>query len=110
MGSVSRDVSLWFMLACILAAWLPGAVTHRDALHAYVVVFLWTITHHACRQATCWGSGYLWTYLFPSSALMPLEYCLPLMDVADTVEDLNFVESYRGWVKERTGVELIIRS
>ena len=39
---------------------------------------------------------------------MPLEYCLPLMDVADTVEDLDFVERYREFVIERTGVELII--
>jgi hypothetical protein len=41
---------------------------------------------------------------------MPLEYCLPLMDVADSVEDLAFVESYRNYVIKRTGVEMIIES
>ena len=41
---------------------------------------------------------------------MPLEYCLPLMDVADTVEDLDFLESYRAYVEERTGVRMIIES
>jgi hypothetical protein len=54
--------------------------------------------------------SYFVTFLFPSTALMPLEYCLPLMDVADTVEDLDFLESYRAYVKERTGVEMIIES
>jgi hypothetical protein len=54
--------------------------------------------------------SYLVTFLFPSTALMPLEYCLPLMDVADTVEDLEFVENYRNFIIERTGVELIIES
>jgi hypothetical protein len=39
-----------------------------------------------------------------------MEYCLPLMDVADTVDDLAFVESYREFIKERTGIELIIET
>jgi hypothetical protein len=41
---------------------------------------------------------------------MPLEYCLPLMDVFDVVEDLDFLLSYREFVKERTGIALIIES
>jgi hypothetical protein len=41
---------------------------------------------------------------------MPMEYCLPLMDTFDCVEDLEFVEQYRGYVMERTGVELTILS
>lgn len=108
LGSIRKDIALWFMLACIGAAWLPGAVTHRDVLHAYVVTLLWGIMHYSCRRATSWSSGYFISFLFPSTALMPLEYCLPLMDVADTVEDLEFVESYREFVTQRTGVELII--
>jgi hypothetical protein len=48
--------------------------------------------------------------IFPSTALMPMEYCMPLMDTFDFVEDLEFVESYRDFVKERTGIELIIIS
>ena len=53
---------------------------------------------------------YFFTFLFPSTALMPLEYCLPLMDVADFVEDVGSVVSYREYIKKCTGVELIIRS
>lgn len=110
-GTLKKDVALWFMLVCIAAAWLPGiAVTHRDAIHAYVVVFLWAIMHHIARQATTWSAGYFFTFLFPSTALMPLEYCLPIMDVVDVVEDLDFILSYREFVKDRTGVELIIES
>jgi len=109
-GTLTIDVALWLSIACIGAAILPGVVTHRDAMHAYVVFVLWAILHHLCRKATCWSSGYLVTFLFPSTALMPLEYCFPLMDVADTVEDLAFVEVYREFVIKRTGVELIIES
>ena len=41
---------------------------------------------------------------------MPMEYCLPLMDTFDFVEDLEFVESYRDYLMQRTGVELTIMS
>jgi len=109
-GSTKRDVCLWFMIACVGLPWLPGAVKHRDVLHAYVIVFCWTIMHHLCRRATVWSTGYLTTFFFPSTALMPLEYCLPLMDVADTVEDIEWLENYRKFLIERTGVELIIQS
>jgi hypothetical protein len=109
-GEIRKDVALWFMLACILAAWIPGVVNHRDVLHAYVIVIFWIVLHHYCRQATVWRSNYFVTLLFPSTALMPMEYCLPLMDVADTVDDLAFVESYREFIKERTGIELIIET
>jgi hypothetical protein len=34
----------------------------------------------------------------------------PLMDVADTVNELAFVESYREFIKERTGIKLIIET
>jgi hypothetical protein len=57
-GSLKKDVALWFMLMCIGAAWLPGiAVTHRDALHAYAVVGMWFIMHHTARRATTWSAG-----------------------------------------------------
>jgi hypothetical protein len=55
LGSLKRDVALWFMLGSIASAWLPGAVTHSDVLHAYVVVLMWVIMHHYLRRATCWG-------------------------------------------------------
>lgn len=35
---------------------------------------------------------------------------LCLKDVADTVEDLEFLVNYRKWVQEMTGAELIIMS
>ena len=88
-GSASKDVALWFLLAAIVAAWLPGVVTHRDVLHAYAICFLWLIMHHQCRAATSWGANYVVSLLMPSVALMPLEYCLPLMDTGDCIEDLD---------------------
>ena len=56
------------------------------------------------------STRYFETFLFPSTALMPMEYCLPLMDTFDCVEDIEFVASYREFVAERTGIELIIMS
>jgi len=56
-GSVRRDVALWFSLASIAAAWLPGPVSHRDVMHAYAVSILWLTVHHACRRATTWSAG-----------------------------------------------------
>lgn len=73
-----------------------------------------TLYQLACSEVSCVFfslvvfNSYFVTSLFPSTALMPMEYCLPLMDTFDCVEDLEFVESYRDYVKERTGVELII--
>ena len=55
-GSLRRDVALWFMMACIIAAWMPGRVTHRDVMHAYVVIVLWAILHHHCRKTTVWNT------------------------------------------------------
>jgi hypothetical protein len=110
-GSIRRDVALWFVLASISAAWIPGsAITHQDVMHAYAIVILWIVQHHACRRATTWSAGYVVTFLFPSMALMPMEYCMPLMDTFDFVEDLDSVANYRDFVKERTGVDLIIVS
>lgn len=111
LGSIYKDVALWFLLLCIMLAWFPNSVvTHVDVIHAYVILFLWVILHHFCRGATAWTSNYFVTLLFPSTALMPMEYCLPLMDVADTVEDLHFIEKYRLFLIKRTGVHLIIET
>eukprot|EP00656_Telonema_subtile_P017311 TRINITY_DN19268_c0_g1_i1.p1 TRINITY_DN19268_c0_g1~~TRINITY_DN19268_c0_g1_i1.p1 ORF type:complete len:339 (+),score=79.71 TRINITY_DN19268_c0_g1_i1:35-1051(+) len=108
-GSVQRDVALWFLLGCIGAAWMPGVVTHRDVLHAYVIVFLWVLLHHQCRKATVWGSSYAVTFMLPSSALMPLEYCLPLQETFDCIEDLDGLEEWIEFIKKRTGVAIVIR-
>lgn len=56
-GSFRRDIALWFCLGCIGAAWLPGIVSHRDVLHAYIIVILWAVLHHNCRRATTWSAG-----------------------------------------------------
>lgn len=56
-GSLQRDVALWFSLASVGAAWLPGPVTHREVMHAYAIVILWTVLHHSCRRATTWSAG-----------------------------------------------------
>jgi hypothetical protein len=58
-GSVRRDVALWFSIASIGAAWLPGPVKHRDVMHAYAIVCLWLVLHHLCRRATAWSTGYV---------------------------------------------------
>lgn len=56
-GSIQRDIALWFSMASIGAAWLPGPVTHRDVMHAYAIVILWAVLHNSCRKATIWTEG-----------------------------------------------------
>jgi len=107
-GSLRKDVALWFLLIAIASAWTPGGASHHDVAHAYVIVFMWIIMHHECRKATAWESSYLVGLFLPSTVLLPMEYCLPLMDVADTVEDMDFLVRYRTFVKARTGVDIII--
>lgn len=109
-SNIRRDIMLWFMLACITAAWIPSTIGQRDVMHAYVILLLWTLMHHTCRRAISGDRSYLFTYFSPSAALMPLEYCLPLADVENTVEDLDFVVSYREYIKNETGVALILQS
>jgi len=108
-GSLKRDIAIWFNIACITAAWMPGGVTHFGVIHAYFITFFWIVLHHSTKKVTTWHPGYLYSFLFPSSALLPLEYCLPLMD-GDTCEDLDFIESWREFVLDRTGVSLTIMS
>jgi len=116
-GTMSRDIALWFMLWCIIAAWLPGVVTHHMVIHAYIILVMWAMLHHRCRQATAWatdsgnafGFGYVESFLLPSSALMPLEYCLPLQETFDNIDSLEALEEWRLFIQKRTGVELMIR-
>jgi hypothetical protein len=54
--------------------------------------------------------SYFYTFVFPSTALMPMEYCCPLMDTADIVGDAEFVATYREFLHDRTGVDLIIET
>jgi len=109
-GSLSRDLSLWFMLACSLSAFF-GVTTHRDVIHSHAVVLLWAMLHHQSRAATHWrGTGYFHTFFSPSAALLPLEYCLNLTDQEmigdeDGVADL---QKWRTYIKSESGVELDI--
>jgi len=109
-GTVQRDVALWLLLGCICSAWMPGAVTHRDVTHAYGIVFMWAIIHHSCHTATCWGTNYFVSFLCPSTALLPMEYCLPFMDTLDFIDDIDGAGDYVKFIKRRTGVSLIVVS
>ena len=110
-GDVSQDAALWMLLASITLAWIPGAnVSHTDIIHSYVIVFLWIILHHATRKATSWGQSYFSTLFSPSTALMPLEYCLPLMDTSDFISDIECLEDFREFIYKRVGIHLIIEA
>ena len=95
-GSLLRDASLWFMLFCSLSAFF-GIVGHRDVIHSHAVVILWVMLHHGSRSATAWrGTGYFHTLFSPSSALLPLQYCLNLID-PDMVGDEDGVKDLDKW-------------
>ena len=112
-GSLKKDVALWLCLIAIIAAWYPDdiiGVNQRDAVHAYAIVFFWVLMHHRCRAATCWGPFYLVSLFLPSTALMPIQYCVPFIDCFDVVDDLASVDDLRNFVRRRTGVELVIHN
>jgi len=104
-GSFARDLALWFVLACIGAAF-AGSVTHRDAMHAWSIAILWVILHHRCRRATVWSAPYFVTLFLPSQALLPMEYCLPLQNM----DDLKMVQSWRAFIKRRCGIDITIQA
>lgn len=108
-GSLFRDLALWLQLASIFAAF-SGLVSHRDVIHSHAVCILWVILHHLSRRATSWrGTGYLHTLFAPSTALLPLEYCLNLIDqemVGD--EGLDDLAAWRDFIKMEAGVELTL--
>lgn len=106
-GSFTRDLSLWSMLMCSAAAFC-GVVAHRDVVHSHAIIFLWIILHHQARQATAWrGTGYFHTLLTPSTALLPLEYCLNLID-QEMIGDVDDLAAWRDFIKRESGVELTI--
>ncbi len=111
-GSFSRDLSLWFMLACSCMA-VCGVVGHRDVIHSHALIVLWAVLHHQARNATAWrGTGYFHTFFAPSAALLPLEYCLNLIDqemIGDEsgLEDLG---KFREFIADQTGVWLDIEA
>lgn len=112
-GSLRKDVALWVCLIAIAAAWYPDdliGVDQRDAVHAYAILFFWIVMHHRCRAASTWGVFYPVSFLLPSAALMPMQYCVPFIDCFDVIDDLASVQDLRDFVRRRTGVELIIHN
>jgi len=110
-GSLFRDLSLWFMLFGSLAAF-AGVVSHRDVIHSHAVVLMWLVLHHQSRAATAWrGTGYFHTLFAPSTALLPLEFCLNLIDQEMIGDDgLEDLEKWRKFIKAESGVDLIIEA
>ena len=97
------------MLACSFAA-CAGVVSHRDVIHSHALCILWALLHHQSRAATAWrGTGYFHTLFSPSATLLPLEYCLNLIDQEMIGDDgLEDLEKWRKFIKDETGVELDI--
>ena len=111
-GSFLRDLALWSMLGCSFFAFF-GVVSHRDVIHSHAILIMWVILHHMSRRATAWrGTGYFHTLFAPSTALLPLEFCLNLIDQEmigdeDGIEDLD---KWRSFIKAESGVDLTIEA
>lgn len=103
-GSMYYDAAFWVVLLAIVIA-LVGRVTHRAVFHAWMLLILWAVLHHKCLQATNWGHNYLLSFLLPSAALGPLEFCLPMRD-HDSLERLA---EWRQFVDEQSGVKIIVK-
>jgi len=99
------------MLGCSLAAF-TGLCGHRDVIHSHAVVLMWIVLHHKSREATAWrGTGYFHTLFAPSTALLPLEFCLNLIDQEMIGDDgLDDLTKWREFIKAESGVELIIEA
>ena len=111
-GSLTRDLALWFMLTCSALAF-TGVVSHRDVIHSHAILLLWLVMHHQARAATAWrGTGYLHTLLAPSTALLPLEFCLNLLDPEhlDHESGLDDLNAWRTFIQAESGVELDIEA
>jgi len=111
-GSLLRDLALWSMLGCSFFAFF-GVVSHRDVIHSHAILLMWGVLHHQSRKATAWrGTGYWHTLFAPSTALLPLEYCLNLID-QDMISDEDGVGdlgNMREFIKAESGVELTIEA
>lgn len=84
-----------------------GILIERRQQHPPFIVDILSLTLRL--QKLLFDSPF-YTFVFPSTALMPMEYCCPLMDTADIVEDAEFVATYREFLHDRTGVDLIIET
>ena len=88
-------------------------LSHRDVIHSHAFLIMWVILHHMSRRATAWrGTGYFHTLFAPSTALLPLEFCLNLIDQEmigdeDGIEDLD---KWRSFIKAESGVDLTIEA
>jgi hypothetical protein len=109
-GSLYRDLALWSMLGCSFGA-CCGVFSHRDVIHSHAIIIMWVGLHHQARKATAWrGTGYFHTLFAPSTALLPLEFCLPLQDpeMVGDEDAIGDLEKLRAFIKAESGVELSI--
>ena len=84
--------------------------SHREVIHSHAIVLMWVVLHHQARKATAWrGTGYFHTLFAPSTALLPLEYCLNLTDQEMVGDDgLDDLAEWREFIERETGVKLTI--
>jgi len=108
MTSICYDIGLWFSLMCIASAFCFEEITHREVFHAWAMVLLWCIQHSLLQMATAWGAGFFVSFFVPSVSLMPIELCLPLQDVQDTIDSLEDVKEWRDFIERRVQVRLQI--
>ena len=83
------------------------------AARRHVICILWVILHHQSRAATAWrGTGYFHTLFAPSTALLPLEFCLNFVDQEMITDEsgLEDLETWRAFIKSESGVELTIEA
>ena len=105
-GGAYADVCFFFTVACAL---LPvfGLATSRDCIHSYLIILLWLVGHHYCYSAVRTdGQTYLGTLLLPSTCLMPLEYCLPIVGFGEFAE----IKDWRDHLYDNKDIELFIHA
>lgn len=102
------DIGLWFSFMCIASAFCFEEITHREVFHAWAMALLWCLQHVLLQTATAWGAGFFTSFLVPSVSLMPVELCLPLQDVQDTIDSVDDVKEWRDFIEDRAQVRLRI--
>ena len=110
-GRLLQNAALWFQVGCLAMPQL-GWCKHTDIIHAYAIVVLWIVTHHKSQQAVqVKGSSYLFSLLTPGNALMPLEFCLPLLNVDEAgIEDEETLREWHGFIEKEFKVKLTMEA
>lgn len=105
---VCYDIGLWFSFMCIASAFCFKEIRHREVFHAWAMVLLWCLQHLLLQTATSWGAGFFASFLVPSVSLMPVELCLPLQDVQDTIDSVEDLKEWRDFIEDRAQVKIQI--